>query len=105
MRICEKLAQSQESSPHQRQVAKLLQKNQQGVLTRRENELLARFRMEIDCMVIRRSYAYLLLKSQGFWKAHLKWIAEGTEIKGLTPCGRATIEALHLNRPELVGAR
>lgn len=31
------------------------------------------------------------------WKEHFTWSAEGTEIIGLTACGRATIDALRLN--------
>jgi hypothetical protein len=38
------------------------------------------------------------------WPDHFSWSEEGTEILGLTPCGRATIDGLHLNRPELVAA-
>jgi hypothetical protein len=36
---------------------------------------------------------------------HNRWSEEGTEVVGLTPCGRATVAALQLNRPEVVGAR
>lgn len=39
------------------------------------------------------------------WKAHFRWNEDATEIIGLTPCGRATVAALELNRPEIVGAR
>jgi hypothetical protein len=39
------------------------------------------------------------------WKEHFRWSEEGIEIIGLTPRGRATVAALHLNRPEVVGAR
>lgn len=39
------------------------------------------------------------------WHAHFRWSADGIEIIGLTPCGRATVLALQLNRPEMVGAR
>ncbi len=39
------------------------------------------------------------------WEAHFQWSEDGTEIIGLTPCGRATALALQLNRPEIVGAR
>ena len=39
------------------------------------------------------------------WNAHFRWSEEGTEIVGLTPCGRATVAALQLNRSEVVGAR
>jgi HNH endonuclease len=39
------------------------------------------------------------------WADHFAWSADGTEIIGRTPCGRATISALRLNRPELLTAR
>jgi HNH endonuclease len=39
------------------------------------------------------------------WVEHFAWSKDGTEIAGLTPCGRATIATLQLNRPELVAAR
>lgn len=39
------------------------------------------------------------------WGEHFEWSAEGDEIIGLTPIGRATVPALHLNRPLLVVAR
>ena len=39
------------------------------------------------------------------WAAHFRWGEGGAEIIGLTPCGRATVGALHLNRPILVKAR
>ena len=39
------------------------------------------------------------------WSEHFAWSASGDEIVGLTQTGRATVEALHLNRPVLVYAR
>lgn len=39
------------------------------------------------------------------WFEHFAWNEEGDEIIGLTPTGRATVAALHLNRPALVYAR
>ena len=39
------------------------------------------------------------------WIAHFAWSVDGTEIVGLTPIGRATCEALHLNHVDIVGAR
>ncbi len=39
------------------------------------------------------------------WHDHFYWTADGTEICGATPCGRATVVALQLNRPELVASR
>ena len=31
------------------------------------------------------------------WSEHFAWSADGTEILGLTPCGRATVSVLQLN--------
>jgi hypothetical protein len=39
------------------------------------------------------------------WHEHFRWAQEGDRIIGLTSTGRATVEALHLNRPSLVKAR
>ncbi len=39
------------------------------------------------------------------WQEHFKWSDDGTEIIGLTICGRATIEALQLNHEDIIGAR
>jgi 5-methylcytosine-specific restriction endonuclease McrA len=39
------------------------------------------------------------------WRTHFAWSDDETLIVGLTPTGRATIRALHLNRSILVKAR
>jgi hypothetical protein len=39
------------------------------------------------------------------WDEHFAWSATGDEILGKTSTGRATVTALHLNRPSLVVAR
>lgn len=39
------------------------------------------------------------------WNEHFRWSDDGTEMVGLTPTGRATIEALQLNRSLLVKSR
>lgn len=39
------------------------------------------------------------------WRVHFAWSADGTEIIGLTSCGRATVQALRLNREEIVRVR
>jgi hypothetical protein len=39
------------------------------------------------------------------WKEHFAWSSDGTEIIGRTPCGRATVIALQLNRAYIVIAR
>jgi hypothetical protein len=38
------------------------------------------------------------------WKQHFSWSGDFLQITGRTT-GRATVEALHLNRPELVNLR
>jgi hypothetical protein len=37
------------------------------------------------------------------WRDHFRW--EAVRIEGLTPTGRATLEALHMNRPLIVAIR
>jgi hypothetical protein len=39
------------------------------------------------------------------WAEHFTWSSDGVEIVGLTTCGRATVNALHLNRELVVLAR
>jgi hypothetical protein len=39
------------------------------------------------------------------WHDHFAWSNDGTHINGLTPCGRATVSALRLNRSLAVAAR
>jgi hypothetical protein len=39
------------------------------------------------------------------WADHFQWSDDGTHIIGLTACGRATVEALKMNRPQIVRAR
>jgi hypothetical protein len=39
------------------------------------------------------------------WSAHFVWSDDKTQLVGLTPVGRATIEALHINRPQMVRLR
>ena len=42
---------------------------------------------------------------QQIWTEHFAWDESRTHIVGLTPCGRATIEVLHMNNPTVVKAR
>ncbi|HEY0603341.1 MAG TPA: HNH endonuclease [Herpetosiphonaceae bacterium] len=42
---------------------------------------------------------------QNRWHDHFAWSEDFTIIAGLTPTGRATVEALRLNRPGLVNLR
>lgn len=39
------------------------------------------------------------------WPTHFAWSQDGIEMLGLTPTGRATVEALKLNRPGLMELR
>src|ERR1700727_3495699 len=39
------------------------------------------------------------------WADHFAWSDDGTQILGLTPIGRATVEGLQLNREALVNLR
>jgi len=39
------------------------------------------------------------------WPEHFEWSEDGTQIVGLTDCGRATVEALKMNNPRIVRAR
>jgi hypothetical protein len=49
----------------QRQLARLLEKNRRGKLTGRDQGTLTRLRLAADRLMLRRSYAYLLLKYRG----------------------------------------
>src|SRR2546425_6085093 len=39
---------------------------------------------------------------QDVWSHHFAWNADGAQIIGLTPTGRATVEALRCNRPAMI---
>ena len=39
------------------------------------------------------------------WHEHFRWSADGTRVLGLTPSGRATVEALQINNAYAVEAR
>ncbi|MBI3914939.1 MAG: HNH endonuclease [Chloroflexi bacterium] len=42
---------------------------------------------------------------QQTWREHFTWNTDLTRVLGKTACGRATVEALRLNRPGLVNLR
>ncbi len=42
---------------------------------------------------------------QDIWSEHFSWSEDDTIILGITPTGRATVAALHLNRPGVVNMR
>jgi hypothetical protein len=55
------------ASPHkQRQLGRLLDKNQRGELTDQEQQTLGRLRADADRQMLQRSYAILLLKYRGY---------------------------------------
>jgi hypothetical protein len=39
------------------------------------------------------------------WTEHFKWSEDGAHIIGITPCGRATVVALNLNKESIVHVR
>lgn len=39
------------------------------------------------------------------WARHFRWSEDGTRILGRTACGRATVEALQMNHPDIIRAR
>ena len=59
------VAQSQLPVGQQNQLTRLQRKHQRGIITVREQQALTRLRTEIDRVMLRRSYAYLLLKCRG----------------------------------------
>lgn len=51
---------------------------------------------------ISRRSVRLFHPNQDNWVEHFAWSDDGSQIIGLTPTGRATIEALHFNRPAMM---
>lgn len=39
------------------------------------------------------------------WREHFQWSIDGTQVMGVTPSGRATVEALQMNNEYVVEAR
>ncbi len=60
-----KVAERVATPAQERRLARLLDKNQRGELTERERRGLRKLRTELDRLMLRRSYAYLLLKYRG----------------------------------------
>jgi len=54
---------------------------------------------------VSRNIAPLFNPRQHTWSEHFSWKEEPTHVLGLTPTGRATVEALKLNRKNLVNLR
>ncbi|MFN8487222.1 MAG: HNH endonuclease [Caldilineaceae bacterium] len=42
---------------------------------------------------------------QQLWQDHFAWSQDGVQLIGITPCGRAMVEVLHLNSDWLIRAR
>jgi len=42
---------------------------------------------------------------QQVWSSHFKWSEDAVRIIGRTPIGRATVEALRMNRPQMIRLR
>jgi hypothetical protein len=60
-----KVAERSLQPKQQRRLERLLDKNQRGKLLEDERHALARLRADVDRLMLRRSYAYLLLKYRG----------------------------------------
>jgi len=60
------VARSSVSLGQQRQHSGLLEKNQLGTLTESERERLAQLRQAADTLMLRKAYAYVLLKWRGY---------------------------------------
>jgi hypothetical protein len=54
---------------------------------------------------VSQSMAPLYHPRQHTWSEHFAWSEDYTQIVGLTPTGRATVEMLHLNREGVVNLR
>ena len=51
------------------------------------------------------AWVALFHPQQDRWREHFVWTEDGTVLRGTTPTGRATIEALKLNREQLTRVR
>jgi len=60
------IARSRVDEKHQRQLRRLLRKNSEGTLTEDERKNLEEFRNAADLVMLRKAYAFLLLK----WRGH-----------------------------------
>jgi hypothetical protein len=54
---------------------------------------------------VSRKWVRLFHPRRDRWADHFAWTSDGTKILGLTPIGRATVDALKLNREALVNLR
>lgn len=60
------VARSEVSSEHQTQISSLLEKNSQGTLTEAEQTRLSELQHQADQLMLKKAYAYVLLK----WRGH-----------------------------------
>ena len=51
------------------------------------------------------SQAPLFHPRKDIWNEHFAWEPSGLRIVGISPTGRATVDTLHLNRPDLLNLR
>lgn len=63
-----------------------------------------RDRMEAEDFATGQVVALFNPRSQR-WLDHFRWSRDGIEIVGITACGRATVDAIKLNNPDIVAAR
>jgi hypothetical protein len=54
---------------------------------------------------VTRQNAPLFHPNQDRWSDHFAWRDDGTRLQGLTPTGRATIDALQINRAAMITLR
>lgn len=67
------------------------------------NEFKGAQRRAADPLTGRRTRLFHPRQQQ--WIEHFRWSADGSEILGLTPVGRATVAALNMNHSQVVEAR
>jgi hypothetical protein len=62
------------------------------------------FRITYDDPQTGQEIAFFHSRQQA-WREHFVWSADGQWLHGLTPTGRATVEAFRMNRPAMVSLR
>jgi hypothetical protein len=60
------IARSEISPEQQEQHSLLLEKNRSGIITEAEREVLVQLRQEADQLMLRKAYAYVLLRWRGY---------------------------------------
>jgi len=64
-----------------------------------------KFTKSVAWDAVSEQFAPLFNPRKQVWEAHFRWDETATVIIGQTPSGRATVEALHLNRVALLNLR